>query len=304
VFATSRISSKLARLSVLGIAVGSLAGGFVILEGASPAGASGTLYVSPYGSDAGGNPCTSSAAPCLTLQHAYNEAGTGTTTIELAGGTYQGNFGVTVATGVRHVEKNLDIVGADNGGSLNVNTSTITGGSELTAVATQAGFTVNLTDLVANDGTSSAVSNHGTMTLTDVAVGADAASSLTYDSAGVDNGGTLKMVGGSISGNFTSTFGGGGLYNYNSGTTTLDNVSITHNEATASYGEGGGIFNLSGKVHLDGTTALHDNSATVDGGGIENCKSNGAVVTFGSGVVDTANTPNDYSTADPEGDCV
>jgi hypothetical protein len=301
VFASSRISSKLARLSVLGVAVGSLAGGFLVLEGASPVGASGTLYVSSYGSDAGGNPCTSSAAPCLTLQHAYNEAGTGTTTIELAGGTYQGNFGVKIGPNDFGLEKNLNIVGSDNGGSLNVNTTTISGHGAASAIVSIVGWTDNLTDLVVNDGSSESISNNGHMTLTNVYVGA-ANGGLPYAGAGIANEGTLKFEGGSISENTETTSSGGGLFNA-AGVTTLNNVTITHNSATDSDGEGGGIFNFEGTVHLEGTTVLHDNSATVDGGGIENCKSNGAVVTFGSGVVNDANTPNNYSTADPEGRC-
>jgi hypothetical protein len=304
VFATSRISSKLARLSVLGIAVGSLAGGFLVLESASPAGAATTMYVSSYGSDAGGNPCTSSAAPCLTLQHAYNEAGTGTTTIELASGTYKGDFGVpSIAfAGINLIEKNLNIVGSDNGGSLNVNTTTIDAEGKGAAIV-DSGKTVNLTDLVVTNGTGETVDDGGTMTLTNVTVGAGTGSpTQIVIGEGVVNTGKLTMNGGSIAGFTTSASLGAGLYNEGT-VATLKNVSITHDSTTSADGEGGGIFNLDGTVHLEGTTALHDNSATVDGGGIENCKSNGAVVTFGSGVVDTANTPNDYSTADPAHDC-
>jgi hypothetical protein len=298
-----RITPKLARLSAVGVAVGSLAGGFLVLDSASPAGASGTLYVSSYGSDAGGNPCTSKADPCLTLQHAYNEAGGGTTTINLAPGTYKGDFGVPsmAFAHVNWVEKNLNIVGSDNGGSLNATTTTISGEGGPNALV-NVGVTVNLTDLVANDAVGETIDNGGTMTLTDVTIGSSTGEP-AFEGAGIVNEGTLTMNGGSISGNVTASFPGAGLYNSDGDVATLDSVSVTHNSTTWSKGEGGGIFN-EGTVHLKGTTALHNNSATVTGGGIEECASVvGTTITIGPDVVDTSNAPNDLNKTDPAGDC-
>jgi hypothetical protein len=296
----SRVMQKLARVSVLGVAVGALAGGFIVVEGAGPAGASGTLYVSSYGSDTANN-CTSSSTPCLTLQHAYDEAGGGTTTIELAAGTYKGDFGVAFSPGTRVLEKNLDIVGDGNGGSLNATTTTISGEGQFNAVVNEPTFTDNLTDLVVNDATSEAISNNGHMTLTDVTVGSTLQGP-PYVGAGIANNGTLTMDGGSISGNTATTSNGGGLFAID-GVVTLDNVSLTHDSTTSSSGEGGGIYNYDATVHLQGTTNLHNDSATVDGGGMESCHGVGAVTTFGPDVVITGNAPNQYSTADPAHDC-
>jgi hypothetical protein len=295
VFSTSRIMPKLVRLSVLSLATGAFVGGLTVLGGVTPASASTNFYLSSYGSDAGGNPCTSSSSPCLTLQHAYNEASSsGTTTINLAAGTYQGDFGVPFVPGQKLIEKNLDLVGSTNGGSLNAVTTTISGGGEETAIINE-GKTMQLSNLVIDDTTGEAIANNGTMTLTNVTVGPTTGSG-AVPGAGIANSGPLTMTGGSISGN-SAFFPGGGLYNDEGSTAILKNVTITHN---TSEEDGGGIFNFQDStVHLEGTTSLHNNSAT-DGGGIENCASDGSVITFGPDVVNTGNAPNDLNTNGPD----
>lgn len=72
---------------------------FLLLPGALMA---QTRYVSPSGSDAGPNPCTNPLAPCLTIQHAHNQAALGDS-ISMAAGTYSES---------PRVAKSVSLVGA------------------------------------------------------------------------------------------------------------------------------------------------------------------------------------------------
>jgi hypothetical protein len=284
----SRGRYRLARLSVVGLAAGTLVGGFTLLSGGVPAGASGNLYVSPYGSDTG-NPCTSSSTPCLTLAHAY-AVSSGGNTINLAAGTYKGGI---------EISHNLNIVGTASGGSLDATTSTINGGSPVLETTASS---ISITNVVISgaDGQWGGIENTGGLTLTNVNVQDN--TSLFFDGGGMFNQGNLVMTGGSFQGNTIDADagegGGGGLFNR--GTAKLTNVSLTHNVATGSLSpEGGGIFNFLGTLKLLGSTVIHNNSAPVNGGGIEAC----VPLTTGPDVSVTANTPNDISSADPGGLC-
>jgi hypothetical protein len=68
----------------------------------------GDLYVADTGSDLGNN-CTAAATPCLTIQHAVNEAVAGDT-IHVAAGTYP-----EPATGPLTIDKTLTLLGAQAG---------------------------------------------------------------------------------------------------------------------------------------------------------------------------------------------
>jgi hypothetical protein len=258
----------------------SLLGGLGVLGRAAPAGASGFAYVSPYGTDAGPNNCSSSSNPCLTLQHAYNEVNSGGT-IVLAGGTYKA--GVTIS-------KTVTIEGPASGGTLDANTATIEAFGDGECGFYVSGATVSISNVVIDglhDSPCDGIDNvGGDVTLTNV-VSED---NTVYASGGglFNDSGTIDMTGGSLLGNAAvDGSGGGGVFN-SSGTVTLKNVSLNHNTATC----GGGIYNQ-GTLHLTGSTSLHNNAASNEGGGIDNI---GGTVTTTSGVSNTANTPNDFST--------
>jgi hypothetical protein len=284
------LKKRLAGLSALSLALGSLVGGLAF---ATPAGAASNVYVSPYGSDTGNN-CSSQSNPCLTLAHAYTEVSS-TGTINLSGGTFHGDLDIA---------KNITIDGTGSTGSLNVNTTTIYGNGKPSAgtfgVEVESGHTVTVSNLVLNNATDAAVLNLGTLTLNNDVIGA-ATNNPPFATAGIYNAGTLTMNGGSET-EVTTTTIGGALYNY-MGKSTLNNVSINHATAAGAAAEGGAIFVFEGTLKLTGSTAIHNNAATVDGGGIEYCHSTATLDIVGAGVSITANTPNNVSHADPEGYC-
>jgi hypothetical protein len=281
---SSRLWQRIARLSTLGLGVGSLLGGFTVLATVTPAGASGNLYVATTGSDAGGNTCTNKATPCLTLKHAYSEASAGNT-INLGPGTFAGGIYIT--------KNNLDIVGTAPGGSLEATNTTISGGSPvLENHATQ--LTISNVVITGSESfTGGGIWNYDDLTLTNVTV------ENNNGYGGIYNAGDLTMTGGSITENMLNNGGyiGGGLENYDSA--VLQDVVLTHNSAAESYGEGGAIGN-DGYLKLIGT-AVHNNSAGLDGGGIEECSK--ATLTLQSGTSISANTPNQIGTTDPDGTC-
>jgi hypothetical protein len=286
---------SLTRVSVLCLAVGSLLGGVTVLSGAGSAGASGNLYVSPYGSDSG-NPCTGKAHPCLTLQHAYNVSTAGST-INLAGGTYKGGL---------VIDHNLNIVGTSSGGSLEAVTSTISrGGGSFDYVLTINSATVTISNVVIDgangDGGGLDINAPANVTLNDVNV-VNNISNL-FVGAGIENNSTLVMNGGSISNNSMDRepfgYGGGLSSSHPSAKTTLNSVSLTHDTA---FSEGGAILLLFGQLKITGATAIHDNSAGKAGGGIEKCPGTTLQI-VGTSYSNTANTPDDFSTSDPTGVC-
>ncbi|MHB1711555.1 MAG: right-handed parallel beta-helix repeat-containing protein, partial [Acidimicrobiales bacterium] len=91
---TGRTGVPLNRLAHIAGAVAMLlasVGGALVL-GVTPAAATAsiTLYVSTGGSSASSNKCETSSSPCLTIQHAVDQAEllTGAVVIQIAGGTY------------------------------------------------------------------------------------------------------------------------------------------------------------------------------------------------------------------------
>jgi hypothetical protein len=290
---SSGLGKKLARFAVLGVAVGSLMGGFTVLAGVSPAGAIPTnLWVSPYGSDTS-NPCTVKANPCQTLQHAYNVS-SANQTINLAGGTFR--------DGGLVISHNLNIVGTSSDGSLDVVTSTITRSGTNDDMLTVNGVTVTISDVVmdGNKGVGDAiyVPSPSKLTLNDVNVVNNIAT--FFDGAAIENQGTLIMNGGSISENTINSTdaqaAGAGLSN--NGSATLTDVALNHDVANF---EGGAILNFDGPLKLLGSTAIHNNSAFL-GGGIEECPA--ATLTVGPHVSITDNTPNNINHTDPDGACI
>jgi hypothetical protein len=279
---------KLGRVAVLSAAVGTMVGGAAVLGTAAPAGAVvKTLYVSPYGSDAGGNPCTVKSNPCQTLKHANNIVGNGDT-INLAPGTFVGNI---------TINKDISIVGVLASGSLDATNTTIDGEGNPHGAFTMEvdGVHVIISNLVIDGGfniVGGIYNEHGELDLTNVTLEDNEA----VFGGGIYNDGLLSMTGGSISNN-DGIFGAG---LYNDGEAILKNVTFNQDNATAfDPGEGGAIFN-DGELKLEGTNPIHNNTA-FDGGGIEECS--GAPLSTSAGTSITANAPNQIGTADPDSEC-
>ena len=107
------------------------------------------------------------------------------------------------------------------------------------------------------------------------------------EGAGIyNNGGTLTIHDGTVSGNSTHSpsFNGGGIYN-NGGTVTINSSILSGNDAEFHYlaggGNGGGIYNNGGTVTINNST-LSGNDAYYQGGGIYN---NGGTVTVNNSAV-------------------
>jgi hypothetical protein len=285
------LRARIARLSVLSVAVGTLLGGFVVVASTTPAAAAGgNLYASPYGSDTGNN-CKTQSTPCLTLAHAYAESNNGDT-INLAAGTFDGK-GLTIA-------KNITIAGSNSGGSLDATTTTITvGGGPYGYVLETDDSAVIISNVVVNgaNDTAGGIFNDDDLTLNNVSVTDNI--SHFYNGAGIENEGDLVMNGGSITNNTINSTApesaGAGLNTLTSA--TLKNVTLTHN---VNNDEGGAIALESGTLKLTGSTAVHNNSAYL-GGGIERCS--GTTLIIASSVSISDNTPNDINTTDPLGAC-
>jgi hypothetical protein len=94
---------------------------------------------------------------------------------------------------------------------------------------------------------------------------------------GLLNTGTLRLADVTVSGNTATSFGGGGIYNGNSGVLTMTNSTMSGNVATI----GGGIFSGGTKtiLTLTGVTVTGNAATIYQGGGIYN-SDNGGMTTL------------------------
>jgi predicted outer membrane repeat protein len=105
--------------------------------------------------------------------------------------------------------------------------------------------------------------------------------SADYGGGIVNDGGTLKLIGCTVSGN-TASFGGG-IFNF--GTLELIGCAISENAASA----GGGIYiNLDGTLTVDAASRITGNTASNTGGGIFT----DGTVTLASSAIVSGNTPD------------
>lgn len=159
---------------------------------------------------------------------------------------------------------NRVFVVSGSGVTANVSGLTVTGGE---AVPILIGLTL------IGDGGGILNTNGGTLNLTDVHITGNHSTSL---GGGIATRAillvttTTNIYGCLISGN-TSTLGGGGLSNIgttiiSSAVTTMGNTTVTNNSALA---EGGGISNVAGTMNMTNNTVSH-NQSLVAGGGIVN----------------------------------
>jgi hypothetical protein len=112
------------------------------------------------------------------------------------------------------------------------------------------------------------VSNSGDLTLNDVTIQNGSAPS----GGGIYNGGTVTVNNSTISGNYASSFGGGGIFN-RSGTVTVNNSTLSGNLA---FEFGGGIYNRFGSTMTVSNSIISGNRSSgyysygSEGGGIFN----------------------------------
>ncbi len=106
----------------------------------------------------------------------------------------------------------------------------------------------------------------GTTTL----VGSTIAANTAQTGGGIHNNGTLNVQNGSIIGGVgagnLATHGGGGIYNFDSGMTTVNDSTVSANTANS---QGGGIDNR-GTLNVQNGSTVSDNEAHGGGGGIFN----------------------------------
>jgi len=112
----------------------------------------------------------------------------------------------------------------------------------------------------------SVLSVYSTVTLTDLTI----TNGLGTDGGGIfnDDGGTLTMNGSSSVSSNAADDDGGGIYN--AGTLTMNDSSSVNGNTAANYG--GGVFNT-GTLTMNGSSSVSGNTAGLDGGGIFNCSS-------------------------------
>jgi CSLREA domain-containing protein len=191
----------------------------------------------------------------------------------LDGSIVSGN--TAIAGGGIYIEAGATIV---NGSTVSGNTADSGGGiyNRATPLNIQNGSTIG------GVGAGNTATNYGggiynkagIMTVNGSTVSANTAD----NGGGVFNQATLtiqnsSIIGGPGAGN-TATTRGGGIYNYNGGTTTVDDSTISANSATGgAVSEGGGIFNEATLNIQNGSTiggAGAGNTADYGGGGIFN----------------------------------
>lgn len=186
------------------------------------------------------------------------------------------------------IGKNVTLIGAGDGTDAGTNTI-LDGGDSGTVVSVGNGATVRLEALrltnglggsgggVRNEGTSLAIArctlagneassdgggiaNYGGLTVTD--------STITDNTAGVggggilNNGGTATLTRCGLSLNRAQA--GGGIFNWQNGSVSVDDTDVTQNTSTSPANYGGGIHNESG-------TATLLNGSTVTGNSTPNC---------------------------------
>jgi hypothetical protein len=111
------------------------------------------------------------------------------------------------------------------------------------------------------------VNSSGTLTMNDGAVLKNNKITVSYSGSGVRmNGGTFTMTGGEISGNKTTT-NGGGIYLASGSKFNMSGGTISDTMASGTDG-GGGVYVASGGTFTMSAGSISDNTAAANGGGV------------------------------------
>jgi hypothetical protein len=135
------------------------------------------------------------------------------------------------------------------------------------------------------------VSNAGTLTLSDCAVGTSSNTNITTGSGGgINNSGTLTIDRCTISNN-VATVSGGGIFNAALATLTVKNSTISTNTSNGGANTGGGVNNAGTATFTNVTVA-----ANLLGGGIVNANATPTSFTIGNSIVaDSAGGSDDLT---------
>ncbi len=201
--------------------------------------AAGTINVS--GGSFANNRADSGGSPYYNNAGAINNVGTLNVT---AGTTFSNNFALINGGAI------------NNSGNLSINN--IGGNSSFTGnTAAGSGGAIN----------NSSGANQVTLTGVNFGTSADNGNSATSGGGIYNGGGTIKITGGSFTGNKATATGLGGGAIYNAATINIDGgTSFASNTSAA---QGGGIYNY-GTVTVDGNSAFTNNTAAANGGAIYN----------------------------------
>jgi hypothetical protein len=148
------------------------------------------------------------------------------------------------------IDRAFEVIGS---GALTLISVTVRGGSE-------------------TNGGGFSVSSQGSLTLEDSVVHSNLA---TNRGGGVDNSGTLTIVGSTFVSNIAGDFeffGAGGAIHNNSGRVSIENSEFTSNDA---FVEGGAINDRNGKIDVTASIFMHNRAHAAGGGG-------GAISTIGT----------------------
>jgi len=241
-------------------------------------------YVSPGGSDS--NECDSFSSPCATIEGVLGKGGfLPGDTVLVESGTYTGS-----GTEVVDLDKDVRLIGGWNSGfTTRTGFSTIDGEENRRGMTLGTGVIAFVEFVAFQNGRSTGgggIFNRGDLTLNECSVGNSIATGETYSE-------------------------GGGIYNTNTATLTLNNSTIYNNSAVG--GGGGGVFNTGGTIILNNSTVsgniapggagiisdgsltlnnsiISNNTATIGGaGGIENGGS--GTVTLRNSIITWNNGP-------------
>jgi hypothetical protein len=226
--------------------------------------ASGTLYVSATGTNAGGNNCQTQSNPCATISYAVSKAASGDT-IQVAAGTYHdivviappltgitisGPSGGATVDGVSTTAQIGSVFTVEDGSNATIKNLTITNGEG--ALFTNGGVSTTY-------GNGVFVSQGATATLSNDNISGNEdgrGTNVVDDGGGVYNGGTLVMNNDTVSGNGAPAgmFDGGGIFTASGTSTTLNDDTFSGNVAADA---GGAIYN-------GGTTTLNDDTLSAN----------------------------------------
>jgi hypothetical protein len=180
-------------------------------------------------------------------------------TIRICAGTYSEDL---------TINKNLTLIGAGDGAG--AGNSILHGVGTASVVTIPGGSTISLQRLRITGGNAGSgggivtgnVINGSTVSLTACTVAGNAAAF----GGGIANFGTLTLTDSTVSGNTAADLGGG-IYNSNGDTVTLDASSrITGNQADPNDPDSGGIHNFGGAVTLSSTDIVTGNTPDNCGG--------------------------------------
>ncbi|MEK7325119.1 MAG: hypothetical protein AAB217_07665, partial [Chloroflexota bacterium] len=221
-----------------------------------------TYYVATTGNDL--NSCTTTGAPCATINGAIGKAAASGDTIKVAVGTYTG-------TGTEVVLANKSVTLS---GGWDAAFTTQSGAATIDGQGTRRGFVVNSSVTVAVE---RFVVRNGLFNEPVFS---------TNGGGGIRNDGHLTLNNSTITNNIgnngTSVGGGGGIFNV--GTLILNNSIVSNNVGTngSILSSGGGIYNDGGTLTLNSSTisgnVAVNNSGDGRGGGIFNVNNGTATI--------------------------